>query len=316
MDTRSRSSADPPPTSSTVARNTLLALADRSLGGTGPRQAASPRVIVLLSEHFIGMSEGFAAIRKLQGQRLRLQLWVEEAVLVAYSVADIIRLSGVDDLVWPQRIIPQEPGGDSMSKKSGVHTNSPPTRNAAAAAKTEADGSIGPLLPDHDHAETCNQSRGFTAADLLFIPVLSLSLLSRIAALDTGHPFVRLILQALCAGKPVGALSVAADPDHWAWSEQGYVHIPPLLREEMNSLLAKAAGFGIQMLAADAIQHWLVSACDIAARPQSRQIITAEDVESVRRLGRSRMALRPHALVTPLAADLARQYGIELHPHS
>lgn len=314
MDTRSISSAIADSASSTVARNTLLALADRSLGGTGPRQAASPRMIVLLGEHFVGMAEGFAAIRKLQGQRLRLQLWVEEAVLAAYSVADIIRLSGVDDLVWPQQRIPQEPGGGG--KQSGVHTNSPPVRASDAAVQEEAAGSKSPPSPTRQHAAASNQSGGFTAADLLFIPVLSLSLLGRIAALDTGHPFVLLILQALCAGKPVGALSLAADPDHWAWSEQGYAHIPPLLREEMNSLLAKAAGYGIQMLAADAIQHWLASACDITARPQGRQIITAEDVESVRRLGRSRMALRPHALVTPLAADLARQYGIELHPHS
>jgi ribonucleotide reductase alpha subunit len=274
----------------------------------------SPCLIVLLSEHFVGMTEGFAAIRKLQGQRLKLQLWVEEAVLAAYSVADIIRLSGVDDLVWPQRMALHEPGGDS--KQSCVHTNSPPTRAPDAAAHAEADGSRSPLLPISQHTAACKQSEGFTAADLLFIPVLSLSLLGRIAALDTGHPFVRLILQALCAGKPVGALSLSADPDNWAWSEQGYVHIPPLLREEMNSLLAKAAGYGIHILVADAIQHWLTSACDFTIRPQSKQIITAEDVESVRRLGRSRMALQPQALVTPLAADLARQYGIKLHPHS
>lgn len=314
MDTRSISSAIADSRSSTVTHNTLLALTDRSPDGTRPRQAASPRVIVLLSEHFVGMVEGFAAIRKLQGQRLQLQLWVEEAVLAAYSVADIIRLSGVDDLVWPQRIIPQEPGGDS--KVSFVHSNSPPVRASDAAAQAEAAVSRSPLLPDCHHAAACNQSGGITAADLLFIPVLSLSLLGRIAALDTSHPFVRLVLQALCAGKPVGALSLAADPDHWAWSEQGYAHIPPLLRDDMHALLGKASGYGIHMLAADAIPHWLTSVCDITTRPQSRQIITAEDVESVRRLGRSRMALQPHALVTPLAADLARQYGIVLHPHS
>jgi hypothetical protein len=192
---------------STVAENALLGLSYRSRSSA--LNEAYPRVLVLLAGHFIGMEEGYAALRSLSTEKLRLRLWAEDQLLETKNAGELARQTGVDDLIPPGQ----------------AHKLSP------------AD------------------------ADALLIPVLSLSLLSRLVQLDTGHPFVRLIVENLCAGKPVGALTLGAEPEHYRWSEQ---------------------------------------------------VLTEEDITAAAKLGRTTIRLKGPAVITPLARDTARQYGIEI----
>ncbi|MBW4082795.1 hypothetical protein [Paenibacillus sp. S150] len=241
---------------SAVAANVLLGLS------YGSREAALkedyPRVLALLSGHFIGMEEGFAAMRSLSRQKVRLQLWPEQRLLSAMSAGELAGRAGVDDILLPGRSSPPSPAGGD--------------------------------------------------ADALFIPVLSLPLLSRLTVLDTGHPFVSLIVQSLCAGKPVAALALGAEPEHYCWGEQGLSHATPLLKDEIRAMAHKIEGFGIRLLEPGQAGSWLSG----GKAPQKKQVLTAEDIYAAHRLGRTSIVLNGPAVITPLARDAARQYGIEL----
>ncbi|WNS43033.1 hypothetical protein [Paenibacillus sp. MMS20-IR301] len=241
---------------STLAENALLGLSYRSRAAQ--LNEDHPRVLVLLAGHFIGMEEGYAAVRSLSaGQpRLRLRLWVDDPLLDTGSTRQFAACTGVDDFIRPgQSVLP-----------------------------TSAD------------------------AEALFIPVLSLSLLSRLVQLDTGHPFVRLIIEALCAGKPVGALTLGAQPDHYLWGERGLSQASPLLKAGIEGMVSTIAGYGIKLLTPSGISSW-VSA---GAAPPGKQVLTAEDIRGAAGLGRTAIRLNGPSIITPLARDTARHYGIEI----
>lgn len=244
---------------SAVAANNLLELSYRSR--VSALKEEYPRVLVLLTGHFIGMEEGYAAVRSLSSGKVRLQLWAEEQLLATMSAGKLASCTGVDDILVP--------------------------------------GPSSPLSPQN------------TDADALFIPVLSLSLLSRLTRLDTGHPFVNLIIASLCAGNPVAALALGAEPEHYRWGEQGLSQASPLLKAEMHAMISTIEGYGIKLLAPDQVYPWLSGASG-GKTPHKKQVLTAEDIYAAHKLGRTSIVLSGPAVVTPLAADTARQYGIEL----
>jgi hypothetical protein len=239
---------------STVAENALLGLSYRSR--TAALNEEYPRVLVLLAGHFIGMEEGYAAVRSLNTGPVRLRLWAEDQLLGAQGAGELARCTGVDDLVLP--------------------------------------GQSGLLSP--------------AGTDALFIPVLALSLLSRLVQLDTGHPFVSLITQTLCAGKPVAALTLGAEPEHYRWGEQGLSQASPLLKGTMRSMVSVISGYGIKLLAPSDIGGWLAG----GTSPPKKQVLTEEDILAAVKLGRASILLNGPAAITPLARDTARQYGIEI----
>lgn len=241
---------------STIAENALLGLSYRSR--IAALNEKYPRVLVLLAGHFIGMEEGYAALRNLStGSNVRLRLWAEEPLIETKSAGELAQCTGIDDLIHPRQ----------------AHTLSP------------AD------------------------ADAVFIPVLSLSLLSRLVQLDTGQPFVRMIVESLCAGKPVGALTLGAEPEHYRWGEQGLAQASPLLKETMRGMLSTLAGYGIKLLSPADAGSWLPSS---HAVPPKKQVLTEEDILAALKLGSTAIRLRGPAVITPLARDTARQYGIEI----
>ncbi|WP_151737127.1 hypothetical protein [Paenibacillus tengchongensis] len=148
-----------------------------------------------------------------------------------------------------------------------------------------------------------------TGAELLFIPVLSLSLLARLAQLDTADPLVSLAVQSLCAGKPVAALQLGATPGHYRWAEQGLSQASPALTQELQRKLDLIASYGVNLLEPDEVTGWPAKA---AGRVPKKQVLTAADVQDAMKLNRPGIVLGRTAVITPLAADLARQAGIEL----
>jgi hypothetical protein len=239
---------------STIAENALLGLSYRSR--TAALNADYPRVLVLLAGHFIGMKEGYAAVRSLGTSNVRLRIWAEDQLLETSNAGELARCTGVDDLIRPGQ----------------------------ASTLSPAD------------------------ADALFIPVLSLSLLSRLVQLDTGHHFVRLIVESLCAGRPVAALTLGADPEHYRWGEQGLSQASPLLKENIRGMVSTLSGYGIKLLSPDDIGSWLPG----GAAPLKKQVLTEKDITAAVKLGRTSITLDGPAVITPLARDTARQYGIEI----
>ncbi|CAH1223840.1 hypothetical protein PAECIP111892_05376 [Paenibacillus auburnensis] len=239
---------------STVAASTLLGLAYRSREQELNKDF--PRVFILLAGHFIGMEEGYSAIRQLDRSRTRLRLAADEQLLRDITVLELAAATGVDDIIAP----------------AALRSTSP------------------------------------EAADRLFIPVLSLSLLSRLIQLDTADPFVELIVRFLCAGKPVGTLTLGANPGHYRWGEQGLFLAPPRLKDELQHKLAAIEDFGITLLEPDQVNRWISTAQAKSGRP----VLTAGDIQAALRMGTTSIRLAAPAVITPLAADLARQHGIEI----
>ncbi|WP_310830219.1 hypothetical protein [Paenibacillus pedocola] len=239
---------------SAVTASALLGLAYRSREQELNKDF--PRVFILLAGHFIGMEEGYSAIRQLDRNRTRLRLAADEQLFRDITVQELAAATGVDDITAPAGL------------------------------------------------RSCSSE----AADMLFIPVLSLSLLSRLVQLDASDPFVELIVRFLCAGKPVGTLTLGANPGHYRWGEQGMFQAPPRLKDELQHKLTAIEDFGITLLEPDQVNRWITSA---QAR-LSRQVLTAEDIQAAVRLGTTSIRLAASAVITPLAADLARQHGIEI----
>lgn len=82
---------------STVAENALLGLSYRSR--TAALNEEYPRVLVLLAGHFIGMEDGYAAVRGLSTGNFRLRVWAEDQLLGTNSAGALARQTGVDDLI-------------------------------------------------------------------------------------------------------------------------------------------------------------------------------------------------------------------------
>lgn len=144
----------------------------------------------------------------------------------------------------------------------------------------------------------------------LFIPVLSASLVTKILNFDDCHPFSRFILEWLFQGKKVGALSIGSDPFQKAWGRRGYDGMSPLLKTEMKSRLQKLRGYGVELLEAGQVSGWVRKA---GTKRRQAPLIAREDVEEAHQQHRSIIHISVDTIITPLADDLARQYGIQIH---
>ncbi len=147
------------------------------------------------------------------------------------------------------------------------------------------------------------------AYSYLLIPVLPASLVKKILDFDEEHLFSRLILEALYQGKKVGAVAAGADPYQPAWAQRGYDRMSPLLKSEMKSRLQKLRGYGIELLQAGEVAGWLKRT---EQKQRQAPVIARQEVEEAHRARQDVIRTSSHAIVTPLARDLAREYGIEI----
>ncbi|MEW9671963.1 hypothetical protein [Ammoniphilus sp. 3BR4] len=241
---------------SALVRNTLLTLSYRHRPEALDREY--PVILVLLTHSVVGMEEGFRCIESLNGENVRLKLWVDDQVASRYAIQEVIRETGSDDLCFEE----------STALRESAYSH-------------------------------------------LLVPVLSYSLASRVVSLDDREPFSRTILQALMRGKKVAGLPLAADPYHPQWSRNGFGNASPLLKQEMKSRLQQLRGYGIEMLEADQVKGWIARSNRLSA---GRNLLSQHDVLSARAKQQQVIDVPPHTIITPLARDLALQYGIELKP--
>ncbi|RUS47070.1 hypothetical protein [Cohnella sp. AR92] len=139
----------------------------------------------------------------------------------------------------------------------------------------------------------------------IFLPILSFSLLSKLSRLDDEHPFSRLTIRMLFAGKRAAALDVGVNERHPEWAEQG-LQPPPAIRRELDGMLGSVRSYGLRIIDQNQMTNWL----RVRAK---KQIVTAEDLSAAHASGMRSCRLQPGAIVTPLAKDMAAKLGINLH---
>ncbi|WP_240269083.1 hypothetical protein [Paenibacillus timonensis] len=234
-----------------------------------------PRVLVLLTRHWIGMEEGIAAVRRLAGMEIRLQLYVDPALSQVMGRGEIAKVTGVDDFM--------EPG---VSFRIAVDPS-------VSGNPWDAGANTGMELPLASNIQ------------YLFIPVLSFSLMSRISRLDDESSTARLILQGLCSGRKVAALRAGVKDDSPEWIARG-LSMPPAMRHEAATMLGTLRSYGMTLLGSEPIENW------VAGGSKKKELISGDEILSAVSGGVTQLKTGRGSIITPLARDLAAQYGIQI----
>ncbi|AIQ64848.1 hypothetical protein PSTEL_18735 [Paenibacillus stellifer] len=255
-----------------------------------------PRMLILLTQHWIGMEEGLAAVRRLAGMKLRLQLYVDPALRQVMGQREIVQATGVDDFL--------EPGAEFRIAggfcNSGNFGNLGNFSNSGNSANFGVSGNPG-ISGNHTGMEPPLASN----IQYLFIPVLSFSLMSRISRLDDESPVVRLILQGLCSGRQVAALRAGVEDDGPEWTARG-CSMPPAMRREAANMLGSLRSYGVTLLGSEGISEW------IGGSREKKELIAGDDILSAVSGGVTELKTGRGSIITPLARDLAAQYGIQI----
>lgn len=155
-------------------------------------------------------------------------------------------------------------------------------------------------------------------ADVLVLPTFCFQTAVRVAQMAADDQGSALVLTALAANKPV----LAANDGFTLLDRMAN----PAMAREMQRVLEKLARFGMQLCETERLaEHFekltrgtgrARSAGESRGRPErgatGRRLISAEDVRQAREAGADRLTLSAGGIVTPLACDLAREYGLRI----
>ncbi|VBB05304.1 flavoprotein [Lucifera butyrica] len=157
-------------------------------------------------------------------------------------------------------------------------------------------------------------------ADLVIVPVLTQNTAAKLAyTLADTLPSI-LIIQALMFGKPVIAARNAADPrDEWRVRNgmgQGPAGLTRVLQENLNRI----EGLGIQLVPIEQLAQRAQELLLPKVKPENQRLVrngkrTLVDAAAIRlaaQTGAAEYQAPTGALITPLAWDEAREYGIEI----
>ncbi|MDU2066594.1 MAG: flavoprotein [Sporomusaceae bacterium] len=158
-------------------------------------------------------------------------------------------------------------------------------------------------------------------ADLVLVPVLTQNTAAKIAHTQADTLCTTLIMQALMMGKPVVAAQNAADPGDWGRRERNMGKASPALMAALTKNLETIAQFGIHLTPALELAKVCFGSLSKAVKveavvgrnPKSgtkRAVLDAKIVQAAVAQGLSSISVVPGALITPLARDMARDYGI------
>ncbi len=162
-------------------------------------------------------------------------------------------------------------------------------------------------------------SRVLDRSEVVVLPCLSLKVAARVVRLTADCQGSDLVLTALLKGKQVIAANDCFLPPG--------AGIASGLRTEMKKTLAALAGYGAilrpttelartyeslgrqgQISAGRAVR---AGDADLP-RPPALSLVTARDITSASQAGENKVYLAPKGLSTPLARDLAKEYGLEI----
>ena len=163
-------------------------------------------------------------------------------------------------------------------------------------------------------------------ADLVLVPVLTQNTAAKLAHTLADSLPATLIMQGLMLGKPIVAAVNAADPrDSWR-IKMNMGKSSPGFSEALQQNLKKIAGYGIELVPVDrlaATSQKIIERIDGKALelPQSenqgkpsgkKSLVDVETIKSTAKIGLGKVIIGKNSIVTPLARDVAREYGIDI----
>ncbi|MNW53780.1 hypothetical protein D3C74_313540 [compost metagenome] len=240
------------PTSTTAERAVMEML---FRGREQELAALYPRLLILLDDHWIGLEEGFAAVKELRSCNYRTTLWVSEQLVYRIGAGEVAKKTGVDSII--------------------------------SIGRTSFD------LVEQEY-------------EVIFVPVLNFSMLSKLSRLDDSHPFSRAVIQALCSGKKVEALTLGIDSQLPEWRTQGLTQAPAM-RQQLQGMLRDIQSYGVNTLRPDQLSRLTVK------KEPLQTLITAEDITMAYNRGKRELKPQGRVVITPLAKDLSAHYGIIIY---
>ena len=129
------------------------------------------------------------------------------------------------------------------------------------------------------------------------------SMMAQLAAREDTDPLARILLQRLLSGKEAG-ICFEHDP----------VSLPPGLKTHLEAAIAPLKSLGFSILCVSCGGAPIQGIAETAAKSKdgSKTVLLEEDILTLHQQGRTSLQVGAGAILTPLAADKARELGIEI----
>ena len=163
-------------------------------------------------------------------------------------------------------------------------------------------------------------------ADFVLVPVLTQNTAAKLAYTLADTLASTLIMQGLMLGKPVLAAMNAADPkDDWR-VQKDMGKCSPTLSEALRQNLKKIEGYGIELVPVDGLAAssekiiarltkktgYSGPSQSIGAQQGKKSILDAAIIKAAASNGLMSIVASKNTIITPLARDVARDYGIQI----
>ena len=155
-------------------------------------------------------------------------------------------------------------------------------------------------------------------ADIVLVPVLTQNTAAKLAYTLSDTLATTLIMQALMLGKPVLAAINAADPQD-SWRVKGNMgKCPPGLLQALRENLRKVEGYGIRLVQVEDLAAGSQKVMDCRVKtslsiPQAKKsVLDAAAIKVAAGNGLKSITVAQGTIITPLARDVARDYGLEI----
>lgn len=155
-------------------------------------------------------------------------------------------------------------------------------------------------------------------AQVLVVPVLTQNTAAKVANTIADSLASTLMMQRLMTGKPLIAACNAADPRDAARCKLQMGRPAPVLLQALQANLKKLEGYGVVLVPVEGLANacqanWKTRSqeCLVTAR-NKKTVIDAPAVKAAFHSGSRQIIIPAAGIITPLARDLARGYGLEL----
>src|SRR5699024_10641637 len=114
----------------------------------------------------------------------------------------------------------------------------------------------------------------------------------------------------LMSGKKVIASSSSANPFDPSMEASGLNQGTMLLKRRLKEQLNTLKGFGIELI--DDMSKLVLTAKRVEEKTGKKSVLTADDIQQARTAGHANIMIENNTIITPLARDVAKQYGITI----
>lgn len=163
-------------------------------------------------------------------------------------------------------------------------------------------------------------------ADFVLVPVLTQNTAAKLACTLADTLPLTLIMQGLMLGKPILAAMNAADPQDGWRVQKDMGKCSPALAESLRQNLKKIAGYGIELVPVESLAISSEKVIERLAKKASnsqqsepqgiprgkKSMLDAATVKVAAGNGRKSITISKDTIITPLARDVAREYGVEI----